>query len=40
MVDPKYTQVRLPHLGENFRINEIEKFKAEFMIWLCAVEML
>nr|YP_010472488.1 hypothetical protein N4L43_pgp021 [Pleurosigma intermedium]UVG42099.1 hypothetical protein [Pleurosigma intermedium] len=29
MRDPKYTQARSVYLGEDFRINEVEKFKAE-----------
>ena len=29
MADPKYSQAKSAHLGEDFRIGEVEKFKAE-----------
>lgn len=29
MIDPKYTQARSAYLGEDFRINDVEKFKSE-----------
>lgn len=29
MTEPKYTQSRSAYLGEDFRINEVEKFKDE-----------
>lgn len=29
MVDPKYPQAKSKHLGEDFRTDEVQKFKAE-----------